>query len=281
MERFFKKYVFKLLPGLEGKYSKFLRFLFRFSSIRPSKNGIKVLNQDWDYLIVLDACRYDYFVKCNKIEGTLYKVNSCGSCTEEWIYNNFSNEYCDDIVYINANPLVSSILKKTFRYIPFYRIEDVWKDKWNESLGTVLPHDVTDSALLCLKKYPQKRMIIHYMQPHEPFIIDPKLKRLRFINTRDEQVNKRIRKGYTGNLVLVLDEVEKLLNYLEGKIVITSDHGDMFGKYFISGHPIGVYFKELINIPWLSIEKTGRKELDHKMITSKSIKKLKNKKLNL
>ena len=39
------------------------------------------MNDNWNYAIVLDACRYDIFKEVNKIKGTLQKKYSNGSAT--------------------------------------------------------------------------------------------------------------------------------------------------------------------------------------------------------
>lgn len=278
MEKVFKNYVFKMIPGLEGKYSKLLQKFFKIIPTPTKNNGIKILEEDWDYLIILDACRYDYFKKYNFLSnGKLYKSTSCASSTTEWIKKNFYGKHCYDIVYVNANPFISpKKLQNIIGNCPFHHIENVWRDGWNETIGTVMPQDVTNRAFLCLKKYPNKRMIIHYMQPHEPFITDPSLRRYRFINTRENQTNKRIREGYKKNLMIAMKEVKRLTEYLEGKIVVTADHGDMFGKYFVSGHPGGVYFKDLVEVPWFVIEKKSAKNIEpEKEATKTKIRELK------
>ena len=44
-----------------------------------------IFAEEWDTLIVLDACRYDFFEKVYRdyLSGTLEKRVSPGSCTEE------------------------------------------------------------------------------------------------------------------------------------------------------------------------------------------------------
>jgi len=55
-------------------YVGLLRILFLF---KPHK-GVKVMDEDWDYLLVLDACRFNVFKKIYKEffnSGNLYKKN--------------------------------------------------------------------------------------------------------------------------------------------------------------------------------------------------------------
>lgn len=53
--------------------------------MQKQKNLIN--ERDWDCLVILDACRYDYFEKVYEdyLSGDLRKVLSSGSCTEEWL----------------------------------------------------------------------------------------------------------------------------------------------------------------------------------------------------
>ena len=59
------------------------------------RNGkVKVMEEEWDYLIVLDACRYDYFEQMYREffnAGVLLKKISLGSGTSDWLRNNFNH----------------------------------------------------------------------------------------------------------------------------------------------------------------------------------------------
>jgi len=70
---------------------------------------VSIMDEEWDYLIVLDACRYDYFSKLvgTYLQGKLEKVYSPASCTLEWCKKSFK-EYYNDVVYVSANPYINS-----------------------------------------------------------------------------------------------------------------------------------------------------------------------------
>ena len=53
---------------LRGKDRAILKLLFIPITLIRIRKGVKVLDEEWDYLIVLDACRYDYFEKYNFID---------------------------------------------------------------------------------------------------------------------------------------------------------------------------------------------------------------------
>lgn len=264
----FKKLTERLRKGEETVWTIVVRpFLF------PNylfKKAVKVLNEDWDYLIVLDACRYDYFWRYNTLPGRLIKKISAGTHTVDWANQNFKNSDCSKIVYISPTPQISRF-KLSEIGIPntFYHLEEIWDKGWSEELGTVLPERINETALRLIKKYPNKRFIIHYIQPHSPFIGDPQLGG--GFRWQDEVKNgkmniEEVKKAYVGNLKLVLKYVKKLFPHLEGKVVVTSDHGEAFGELGMYSHPPRMYIKPLLEIPWLVVD---QKPLKHSIICQK------------
>lgn len=71
--------------------------------------GQDFLGSDWDYCIVLDACRYDVFsdVYGEYLDGALEKRWSTGSSTPEWAYRTFTGDH--DIAYFSGNPFINSL----------------------------------------------------------------------------------------------------------------------------------------------------------------------------
>jgi len=55
-------------------------------------------------------------------------------------------------------------------YKRFFRVIDVWDFGWDNELGTVSPWTLTQASLNYIKRYRRKRFIIHYLQPHAPYI---------------------------------------------------------------------------------------------------------------
>lgn len=252
---------------LRGIYENMLRILFKLYRYKK----FYVLDEDWDYLILLDACRYDTFKEMNKIKGNLQKRRSAGSDTEEWLRNNFLNRK-SDILYISSNPKTMRIkgLKESF-----WRLENAWDYGWDKKLDTVPPQEVSKAILRLTKKYPNKKIIAHYMQPHAPFIGKTKITFPRKENKVKQclsvfEINdgvlfgglkiELVKKAYKDNLKLVLDNVTNLVEKLDGKIVITADHGELFGEKKLYFHPRGIYIKELIEVPWLIIDKRKTKK---------------------
>lgn len=254
------------------------RSLVRFYRKIPYKPDF-IAEKDWDTLIVLDACRFDIFSYYVNDSGNLTKFLSPGSSTPEWLVKNFSTYNMRDVIYISANPFGSYLkLNEIIGHNPFYKIMEVWKYDWNDELGTVHPSMVNKTTLKVLRIYPNKRYLIHYMQPHYPFIgnirisADGIIKDNIFLpsNKKKDQctVWDKLQQGlisvdlawqaYASNLELVLSYIKTLLPNLTGKICITSDHGNVFGKFGIFyGHPLKTYIRELIEVPWFEVKNKG------------------------
>lgn len=142
----------------------------------PKSQKRLIHETDWEILVILDACRYDYF-KNNYGEylgvrrAKLDKVKSEGSNTEEWLRKTFSDVFLDDTVYFSANPFINS---KEIRSFPskdhFDTVFDVWDWGWNNEYGTILPETLEESFLERGDEYRDKRFILHFEQPHAPYL---------------------------------------------------------------------------------------------------------------
>ena len=107
------------------------------------KQGIDVLEEDWDNLIVLDACRYDSFKKFNSFPGSLEKKFSKATSTPQWLARNFT-DYYDDIVFVAGNPYVSHLAGEGFFDAEehFHHVDHVWDHSWDSDKGTVTPDQI-------------------------------------------------------------------------------------------------------------------------------------------
>lgn len=241
-----------------GIWTPFIAYIYRYYFRFRDHDGIHVMDEDWDYLIVLDACRYDAFRAVNWLDGDLTKKTSLGSATYEWRDKNFTDRY-GDVVYVTANPYIADHDDFTASD-HFHDVIPVYMNDEYQEHEITKPEAVTDEAINAQEEYPDKRLIIHYMQPHDPFIGEPQIaipsddpREVQEHFTQDESWE-----AYKGNLRRALNTVEDLLDHLDGKIVITGDHGDAFGEKLLKRHPEGVYTKELVEVPWLTISKGER-----------------------
>jgi hypothetical protein len=134
---------------------------------------ISVMEEDWDHLVVLDGCRYDFFFRLYPayFEGELERVLSTGSNTVEWRDSSFPGRY-GDVVYVSANPYINSrVAVKDFDARDhFHEVVDVWDWGWDPGLGTVPPGRVNEAAIASIERHPGKRLIVHYLQPHCPYL---------------------------------------------------------------------------------------------------------------
>ncbi|MFX1279835.1 MAG: sulfatase-like hydrolase/transferase [Promethearchaeota archaeon] len=290
------------------------QFLLKISSIVFKKNkGIYILNEEWDNLIILDACRYDIFkqeINKSGLKGILKKVKSRGSHTSTFLSENFSKKTYPNIVYITANPYVDKFHKGKF-----HKLISVWRDDWNEKYSTVLPETMYEHSIDAILKFPKKRIIIHFMQPHFPYIGysfgAEATQRLRNSvcseeiqkKKKNKPLNRKIfalysvdfyriisRKDhfelYKRNLIKTFPYLKKLINSLPGRTIITADHGESIGNMIHPLLPIRLYghnkqFKNRVlnNVPWFIIEPEDKEpivnqELIEKVKILKTIKKI-------
>ncbi len=237
-----------------------------FRLLYAKNEGSFILDERWDNLIILDACRFDVFEESlakSKLEGKLESRISRGTDTPSFLKENFLKRDCKDIVYVSANPHVD--LQTRGR---FWKIVPVWKDDWNWKNGTVMPETVCKYALDAMKKYPDKRLIIHFLQPHSPYIgyqFDWSAREryngpLTVFTTRTYAMieKKSHLRLYRMNLEYAMECVQKLLANLPGITIVTADHGEAFGERIgpirLYGHLHGARIPALVKVPWLVIE---------------------------
>jgi hypothetical protein len=244
-------------------------------------DGQYVISKDWDNLIILDGCRYDVFREhldeLPFTNGDLKVHRSRGSGSLEYIQENFKGRDLSDTVLATANPFYQVVDE-----LQFHDVEHLWATYWNEERETVLAEDVTSVAINLHEKYPNKRLIVHYMQPHYPFLGDSSVDTSGFggiranllgedaksmtdvwsrLEANDITVDK-VWKAYVDNLRYVAPSVNELILKIEGKTVITSDHGNAFGECAfglrVFGHPVKLRLDALVEVPWYTIEKGDR-----------------------
>jgi hypothetical protein len=226
-----------------------------------------VISKDWDNLIVLDACRYDTFNQQNDIQGNLEKRISVASNTNQFFKHNFSGRELHDTIYVTANPTAIGILKNE---------DPVFHDVITVLDGylspTIHPKNVTEKAIKAQKKYDDKNFIIHYLQPHAPFI-GPTAKKLQEylgepiqpVHYNDGGISESdLWTAYNETLDITLDSVENLLAETPGKTAITADHGELFRERVgpfgteLNGHPEKIKCSGLREVPWLVIDNGDR-----------------------
>jgi len=201
-------------------------------------------NFKWDTVIILDACRYDFY----KLIRPCQLGISPGKDTCTSIPKMFPHRY-SDVVYISANPYINSKLGHEMLkgWIPrqhFFKVIDVWDWGWDEELGTVHPAYVEYEAIKWQKR--GFRTVVHFIQPHGPYVLGKiKVRIGEFRKARAEVLGKQaedkhetadipiIRKAYFQNLREVLKYTIPCIN---GNTIILADHGECLGENGYIGH---------------------------------------------
>jgi len=241
--------------------------------------GIDLMAEDWDTLLILDACRYDTFERLNTIPGTLERRRSRGSATLEFVRNNFANRSCHETVYVTANPYVSLVADGTF-----HELVPVWRTDWDDDLSTVRPERVASAVRDAASGHADKRIVGHFAQPHHPFIGPygrANIDEAGNIKARQDALgeappddctdvwslvesgdidHETLVRAYEENLEIVLGVVRDLVDDLAGKTVVTSDHGNLldepaypvvkWGSHRYA-HPMYATADPLVTVPWL------------------------------
>lgn len=231
-------------------------------------SGIDIFEEDWDTLILLDACRFDEFQRNVTISGALQARNSRGATSAEFIRGNFAGKQLYDVVYVSANAWFPTLEDEIDAAVHDFVLVD------RDAVGqlTSRPETVTERAIEMADEYPHKRLIVHYMQPHQPYL-GASGETMEFGQTLAETVEKNdlsrleVRRAYRENLELALAAVERLQHSLTGKTVISSDHGEHLGererpipvRFF--GHMDSLYTDELVTVPWHVLNHTERRRI--------------------
>lgn len=252
----------------------------------PPAGRSRVVDREWDTLLLLDACRYDLFeetLRDHPLPGELSMRRSMESGTPGYLAENFAGGTFHDVVYVTANPYVDTELPPG----TFHEVVPVWRDGWDEELATVTPERMAEAARQADAEHPDKRLVVHFNQPHTPFIGEERIEGRGMANLRARAVGgerttdartpferlgageldrETVWRAYRSNLERVLPVVESLLEEFEGLTAVTSDHGNALGERAwpfpvrVYGHPLGVLIPALIEVPWLAHRNGPRRE---------------------
>lgn len=241
----------------------------------PRSDAVDILQEDWDNLLLLDACRYDTFEQRHDLPGKLESRRNVASSTIEFLHRQFDGADLSDTVYVTANPQLYR--RQENLDLNVHEVINVWQDEgWDDEFKTVRPGTMVESTLAAAERYPNKRLLVHFIQPHVPFIgptgqahfEGDSLKFWMRINNDEIDVDdETVWRAYEENLDLALPHVEDLMAELRGKTVVSADHGQMIGErahpipQLEYGHPSYVYTDALVRVPWLVHHNGQRREI--------------------
>lgn len=246
---------------------------------------------DWDILVIMDACRVDQLEAMrHEYDSLPYETPSVwsnASASIDWINRNFVQhpDELEDTAYLTANPFAEHNDPDTrsadLTTQPFAHLELLYQKHWQDignGIETVPPEPMTDHAIHAWRNRDDlgfDRMVVHYMQPHEPFRSRPEWgngdhKLLKNLVSEDASAGSSVypllREGeigldefwraYQDNLTWVMDDVtERLLENVDGTVVLSSDHGNGLGEFGGSWHhPPAAMNPHIRKVPWVQVE---------------------------
>jgi hypothetical protein len=255
----YKLYHFHLRPALRGtpfedRVHKLLVELTQRGIPEVDESEAEgVYERDWDNLIILDACRHDSYEEAlgRRVESRV----TLGSNSRDFIRENFSERDCSDTVYVSGNAHTQeSVFEEITGKRPgdvFHEIFQVHSNNWVDGEGTD-PEAMIRQARTAAKLFPEKKLIVHLMKPHLPFLGREEDKEITWDKVRRGEVSSdRGIAAYHRNLEYALEElVPDLLDFLGGRTVITADHGQFLGENNRWAHPGGRSEVPLREVPW-------------------------------
>jgi len=277
-------------------YTWYLVLWYAVTSRRPI--GTNVYERDWDVLLILDACRTDTLREVAPEYDFVENVDtmwSVGSQSDEWMANTFTEEYREQIGrthYISGNGHTGQLFERgglppknnttpvdfsKWQLVDLHAFDDiemVWKDFHDDTYNVALPSVVTDHAIEAGRNDDPEKLIVHYMQPHLPYLgqamredrplTDLEREGYEHLETGDAD-REEVYEMYKDTLRTVLDEVQVLLENIDAdRVAITSDHGEAFGEGGAYGHPEGFPHPIVKKVPWVETSATdeGTREPD-------------------
>lgn len=255
-----------------------------FSATSRYPVGANIFDEEWDVLIALDACRVDALREVapeyDFIQGVASKW-SVGSASLEWYCKTFTEPYADEIaetVLLTSNPQLKYAMEgrrppityampfdfgdwQTVGTDQFQSIRRVYEHEYDDLYWTTPPDIVTDHAIDVARQAEYDRLVIHYYQPHKPYIASayPEKRQLTANEAEPyeavnegEKTHEEIRDMYLDNLRLALNAIGRLLENMDAEtVVLTADHAELFGELGVYGHREGVPHPNLKKVPWV------------------------------
>lgn len=277
---------------MHAMFTTYLGLWYTVTSRLPI--GTHIYEEEWDLLIILDACRVDVLESVASEYEFLERIESrwsVGSHSHEWLAQTFSKDYADEVAnttYVTGNGHTQETFVeddyppdetvpfcwpnwRTVDIDDFGHLDMLWETAHQDELG-VPPRAITDRTVEVARESDPDRLIAHYMQPHIPYIahaleedrsptnVEAKGWKLQ---ESGEAGRDEVWQLYEENLRLVLDEVELLLENVDGEtVVVTADHGNAFGEYTVYGHPEGMLLPCVKQVPWVLTSATDEKTFE-------------------
>jgi|AKVG01.1.fsa_nt_gi hypothetical protein len=260
----------------------------RVERVRPI--GRPIWESDWDLCIVLDSARADIMHDLAPafFDAEFDDALSVGSVTTEWLANTFHRRYAEEMestAYVTANPHSATVFDDASYLtnadsvsVPFPSahvvdreqfdaVHELWRTHATDH-DAVPPETMLDATIEGHRKY--DRVVAHWLQPHEPFLARSApltggsvLEGDIWAELREGRVDAAtVWESYEANLLYALAKIERLLHAIDGRILITSDHGNAFGEWGQYGHPFGWPHPSVRRVPWISTTSVAVRSYD-------------------
>jgi hypothetical protein len=240
---------------------------------------------DWAALIVLDACRADVFHETTAGEPALappassLTARSPGVCTPAWLAAVGPLLAERNALYFTANPVVDREVRRRGLGLD---LVSVWRRHWarftSRKIPSVHPFSVNGVVLTWaeLGRLARRPIVVHYLQPHSPYVGEVPLAMARWGRTTDPLGSAchrlprpdraardgrldwgLLRRAYRANLALAWRAALHLARSLDaaplrpGPVVVTADHGELLGEDGRFGHECHWEHEALRRVPWL------------------------------
>jgi arylsulfatase A-like enzyme len=142
--------------------------------------------------------------------------------------------------------------------------------------NSVPPRPITDAVIYKCRTGEPERVIAHYMQPHEPYIGADRYSEPGWLQrlSSGEVSKSQLWTAYLDNLRFVLDEVALLVDNVDAeRVVITADHGEVFGEWGSVGHTICFPHPAVRKVPFVettAVNKRTHEPEEHESVESGS-----------
>lgn len=245
--------------------------------IKPYQHEITpIWDRDWDLLVILDACRPEWMDTVQSEYGFINEVDtihSVGSHSSEWMTSTFDEKYSqkmENTLYVTGNHYADGLEKSSLA--GFVTAHDY--GNWAYDSASPPASVITDLAVQAARREDWSRCIVHYMQPHKPFMTSDGGRgevRVKDWSLGYEPYHRHFRgdlsvqdlhEAFTDNLRYVLSEVDVLLDNVDAeKVVLSSDHGQALGEDGLWDHSVGVNHPCVRRVPWVETTATDNQTL--------------------
>jgi len=264
--------------------------------------GTNVYEEDWDLLIILDTCRVDALEHFRNEftflrNGEFGSRTSLGGATLEWLSKTFTSRVSSKIsetAYLSGNGWTELIFERgarpedhlnvpwaptawdTIDVSEFTHFDNVWRRAGGTNPISDFPRPdsdfMTDAAIRLNRDEDFDRTIVHFMQPHSPYVENALADERDDLRRYESEPFEYLRSGgdrdtawgaYLTELRVALNSIETLLdNFDAEKVVISADHGEAFGEWGVYGHMSGSVHPKVRTVPWVRTTATDRRTHD-------------------